>query len=207
MDFGIIYQLKIKKFWWLDTIFYFVAALLLATIICFVIFTVKISFQERKLKEIDNNIIVNTGTTQQRELEKEVFEYQRKIDNFAIILANHKIPTNIFKFFEKITLPNVWFNNFIIMAQTAGIQISGETESTTALSRQLSIFEENKFIKDISDLTFEPTETGKIRFNLNISLSPDIFFSTTLNDLIQPVEILETTSPSTSLFLNIKNIF
>lgn len=194
MDFGIIYQLKIKKFWWLDTIFYFVAALLLATIICFAIFTVKISFQESKLKELENNI-VDTGTTQQRELEKEVFEYQGKIDNFATILANHKIPTNVFKFFEKITFPNVWFNNFIVMAQTAGIQISGETENTTALSRQILVFEEDEFIKNISDLTFEPTETGKIRFNLNISLSPDIFFSTT-------GEILETTSPSTSLFLN-----
>lgn len=193
MDFGIIYQLKIKKFWWLDAIFYFVIAFLLATIICFVIFSVKISFQEKKLKELDNNIMVNTGTVQQRELEKEVFDYQKKINNFATILASHKIPTNVFKFFEKITLPNVWFNNFLIMTQTARIQISGEAESATVLSRQILTIEQNEFIKNILDLTFEPTETGRIRFNLNLSINPD---------MLQSEGILETTSPSTSLFLN-----
>ncbi len=203
MDFGIIYQLKIKKFWWLDTIFYFVVALLLATIICFVIFTVKISFQEKRLKDLENNI-VNTGTAEQKESEKKVFEYQKKIDNFATILASHKIPTNILKFFEQITLPNVWFNNFLIGAQTAGVQVSGEAESTIALSRQILTLEQNEFIKNISDLTSELTETGRIRFNMNLSINPDIFFSSFFENLTQPGGILETTTPSTSLFLNMK---
>jgi len=201
MDFGIIYQLKIKKFWWLDTIFYFVVALLLATIICFVIFTVKISFQEKRLKDLENNI-VNTGTAEQKESEKKVFEYQKKIDNFATILDSHKIPTNILKFFEQITLPNVWFNNFQIGAQTAGVRVSGEAESTTTLSRQILTLEQNEFIKNISDLTSEPTETGRIKFDMNLSINPDIFFSSLFENLMQPGGILETTTPSTSSFLN-----
>lgn len=202
MDFGIIYQLKTKKFWWLDTIFYFVVALLLATVICFFIFTIKISFQDKKLKELESGI-ASVGTAQQKETEKEVFEYQKKINDFAILLAEHKIPTNILKFFEKMTLPNVWFNNFIISAQGARIQISGEAEDLIALSRQLLILEGSKFFKDITELSFEPTETGRMKFNTSLSINPDIFFEANIEDIVPDEGILETTSPSSSLFLNI----
>ncbi|MBU4274223.1 hypothetical protein KKE19_00185 [Patescibacteria group bacterium] len=205
MDFGIIYQLKTKKFWWLDVIFYFTVALLLATIICFVIFSIKISFQEKKLEDLQNTITTSTGTAQQKEEEKKVFEYQKKIDDFAAILAVHKAPTNILKFFEETTLPNVWFNNFSMNAQTAGIRINGETEDTVALSRQIAVFEQNQFVENVADLNFESTETGKTRFSLNLALDPNIFFLTTIEE-IQPEEILETVSPSSSLFLN-NNIF
>lgn len=192
--FGIIYQLKTKKFWWLDIILYFATALLLATIICFVIFIAKISFQEKKLKDLDNNI-AQTGTAGQKELEKKVFEYQKKIDKFAVILADHKTLTNILNLFEQMVLPNVWFNNFLLTTQTAKLQISGEAESTAALSRQISILEQSEFIKDIANLTSEPTETGKIRFNMGLFLNPDVFFPSVFENLPSG-GILETTSPS-----------
>lgn len=205
--FGIIYQLKTKKFWWLDVVLYFAVALLLATIICFVIFVAKISYQEKKLKDLDNDI-AQTGTAEQKELEKKVFEYQKKIDNFATILADHKNPTNILDLFEKIVLPNVWFNNFLITAittQAAKLQVSGEAESTTALSRQISTLEQSEFIKDITSLNSESTETGKVRFSIGLSVNPDVFIPS-VSESLPPGGILETTSPSSSLLFN-KNIF
>jgi len=199
MDFGIIYQLKIKKFWWLDVIFYFTVALLLATIICFAVFALKISFQGKKLAELENKIATSTGTAQQKEEEKKVFEYQEKIDSFANILALHKIPTNILKFFEATTLPNVWFDSFSLDSRSGEIRLTGETEGAVALSRQIEIFEENKLVKSIANLNSEQTKTGGIRFNLNMAVDPNIFFMPTIEE-IQPEEILETTSPSVSLF-------
>lgn len=205
MNFGIIYQLKIKKFWWLDTIFYFVVALLLATLICFAIFTIKISSQKERLKELEDNM-ARTGTIEQKKAEEEVFKYQRKIDDFVFLLAGHKIPTKVLKLFEEITLSNVWFNSFSAITQTTETRVAGEAESTIALSRQLSILEKNEFITDITDLSSEITETGKIRFSMNVSFVPDMFFLNSADDLMQPSDILETTSPSTSLFFN-ENIF
>ena len=122
MDFGIIRQLKIKKFWWLDTILYFVISLLLATVFCYLIFTVKISIERKNMGQIEEKI-ANTGTAQQKQLEKEVFEYQVKIDNFAALLNAHKIPSQIFDVIKKLTLPNVWFNNFVCNFIFIGLRI------------------------------------------------------------------------------------
>jgi hypothetical protein len=201
MDFGIIYQLRTKKFWWIDTIFYFVVALLLATIICYLIFTTKISFQEKRLKDLENSM-ANVGTAQQKELESKVLDYQKKIDNFAILLQNHKIPTNIPDFLEKTTLPNVWFYTFLITAKISGIQLSGEAENMPTLSRQISIFEGNELVKTISDLSSEITSSGRVRFSVNLSFDPNIFLLPSLEGMAPSGEILETTSPSTSLLLS-----
>lgn len=177
MDFGIIYQLKIKKFWWLDTILYFGIALLLACIICFLIFSFKISLQEKKLKETED-ALTEVGTSQQKESEKQVFDYQRKIDNFATLLTNHKTPSNVFKLLEQITLPNVWFNNFGADAKSTEINLNGEAENMTALITQASIIEQNEFVEAITTLVPNLSETGRISFSLRFTLKPTVFFST-----------------------------
>ena len=40
MDFSVIFQLRTKKFWWMDVIFYFVIYLLIATVLCYFIFLI-----------------------------------------------------------------------------------------------------------------------------------------------------------------------
>ena len=146
--------------------------------------------------------MANTGTIEQRKAEEEVFKYQRKIDDFVFLLAGHKIPTKILNLFEEIALSNVWFNSFSTITQLAETRVSGEAESAVALSRQLLILEENKFITNITDLSSETTETRRIRFNMNVSFVPEMFSLTSVDDLMQSGDILETASPSTSLFLN-----
>ena len=201
MDLSILYQLKNKKVWWLDTVFYFFVALLLATVFCFFIFSFKISLQEKTMKDLDEKI-ANVGTAQQKELENQVATYQKKIDNFATILTNHKIPTNVLGLLEKITLPNVWFYTFAMSSQTSSIQLAGEAESTTALTRQISIFDGNIFIKEITGMSSETAETGRIKFSLTLSINPDIFFQVAPEVPVPPGGILDTTSPSTSAVFN-----
>ena len=41
MDFSVIFQLRTKKFWWMDVIFYFVISALVATVLCYLIFLIK----------------------------------------------------------------------------------------------------------------------------------------------------------------------
>ncbi len=209
MDFGIIRQLKVKKFWWLDTILYFVVALLMATIFSFLIFTVKISGEKKNIGELEVKIS-NTGTAQQKQLEKEVFEYQNKIDNFATLLNAHKIPSKVFDALKALTLPNVWFSNFTMDAKTSAIQVTGETDDIPSLSRQIEIMETQDFITDVSGLTFSLEESGKIMFGFSIMLSPEIFFALEepAEDQVVPdlpgVPVIDTTSPSTAQpFINL----
>lgn len=203
MDFGIIYQLKNNKYWWLDTILYFVIVLFLSTIFCFLIFTVKISSEKEKLKDFDSKL-VNVGTAQQKEMETQVLEYQKKIENFATILNSHKIPTNVLDILKESTLDNVWFNNFSMDAKSSEILVSGETDDIPSLSRQIDILESKEFIKEVSDLRFNLTETNKISFNFGLLLDPKIFFSPLESPIIEVPsgEIIQTTSPSSLLFFN-----
>ena len=217
MDFGIIRQLKIKKFWWLDTILYFVISLLLATVFCYLIFTVKISIERKNMGQIEEKI-ANTGTAQQKQLEKEVFEYQVKIDNFAALLNAHKIPSQIFDVIKKLTLPNVWFNNFVMNAKSSIIQITGETEDVSSLSRQIEVIESQDFVKDVSGLAFSLQEAKRLRFNFSINVDPKIFFA--LEDATAPqtglpiipttpgLPIIDTVSPSSAQpFINFYSSF
>lgn len=198
MDFGIIYQLKTKKYWWLDTILYAVLSLLLATVICYGIFILKISLQEKTLKDIEDKMS-RTGTAEQKELEEKVFNYQKKINNFAVLLTNHKIPTNIFKTMERDTLPNVWISSFSTNAEMSQMMITGEAENLNTMSRQIDIFEKNEFIKNIASLATSLDQSSRILFNLSFELDPNIYFPI---PEFTDVPILDTTSPSVSSFLN-----
>ncbi|MBU2539788.1 hypothetical protein KJ786_01340 [Patescibacteria group bacterium] len=203
MDFGIIYQLKTKKYWWLDTILYFVIALFLSTIFCFFIFTIKISFEKEKSKDFDSKLI-NVGTAQQKDMEKQVIEYQKKIGNFVSILDYHKIPTNVFNMLKESTLTNVWFNNFSINTEASEVLISGETDDIPSLSRQIDVLESKEFVKEVSNLNFNLTETGKISFNFGLLLDPKIFFSFLESPINETPsgDTIQTTNPSSLLFFN-----
>lgn len=195
MDFGIIYQLKSKKYWWMDTILYFVIALLLATVFCFFIFTFKISLEKKELQIIEDKL-VNTGTALQKEMEKKVFAYQEKINNFAAVLAAHKIPTNLLTAIEESTLSNVWFNNFSMDTKSAGIIVTGETDDVPSLTRQIEVLETKDIVKGISNLSIELKETGKIRFTFNLAFDPKILFEIKETTEVPPINIEGTTSPS-----------
>jgi hypothetical protein len=174
MNFSIIYQLRTKKFWWLDVIFYFVISLLIATIICYFIFSIKIYFQNKKIKDLEA-AMATIGTEQQKVYEEKIFDFQKKINDFAILLGEHKISSNVFSFIEQYTLSNVWFNKFNMNEEGLEVNLSGEAETTEALSRQISILEENQYIKKINLLNSGTGEGGKINFNLTLLLEPQIF--------------------------------
>ncbi len=195
MAFDIIYQLRTKKFWWLDTILYFTLTILIATVITYFIFNVKTSFQEQKIQDLKEDI-ATTGIPQQKELERKVFEYQKKINDFSILFAAHKIPSNLFRFIEESTLPNVWLSLFILNTKGSQLKLVGEAESVLVLARQIFVFKESEFLKDIELLDFNLEEEGRIKFNLTLFLDPQIF---------TPLENLEETtsieSPLSQSFL------
>ncbi len=174
MVFDLIYQLRTKKFWWLDTILYFTLALLVATVICYFIFNIKISFQGERLEEL-KDAILTTGTPQQKTLETEVFKYQKKINDFSILLAAHKTSSSFFNFIEQSTFPKVWFSEVSLDTNEPKVRLVGESENTQVLARQISFLKESEFIKDIKLLNLSLEEEGKIKFSLVFSLNPQMF--------------------------------
>ncbi|PJE69684.1 MAG: hypothetical protein COU98_00715 [Candidatus Staskawiczbacteria bacterium CG10_big_fil_rev_8_21_14_0_10_38_10] len=174
MAFALIYQLKNKKVWWLDAIMYFSLAILLAAIICYFIFSIKISFQEQKLKQLQE-LISKTGTKDQLALEKKVFEYQEKINDFTTLLNNHAIPSNFFTFLEQTTLPKVRFTEVKLNKGESKIRLSGTTQDAQMLAQQTYLFQESQFIQDTKLFLFSLGEGGKITFSVIFSLNPQIF--------------------------------
>lgn len=174
MDFSIFYQLRTKKIWWVDVVFYFVISLLVSTVLCYLIFILKIYLQQEELKNLDQAILT-VGTDAQKEQEKTVFNYQKKINDYAQLIATHKFASNIFSFLEKETLPNVWFSKFGTVVLQNQVDLSGEAESLDTLSRQTLAFEKNELVKKVSILTSNVGELGKVNFNLSLVLDPKIY--------------------------------
>ncbi len=196
---NIIYQLRDKKNWWVDVVFYFVISSLLATIICYVIFVIQIYIQNEKIKEVQV-ALTTVGTDQQKEMEKQVFEYQKKINDFSTLINDHKIASNIFAFIEKYTLPNVWFSRFSVDEKQPGIVLSGETDDIETVSRQISTFEATEYVKKIDLLNSQKGSTEKINFNISLSLDSKIFIfePAALSELKNNVNNLSSSSSSSS---------
>jgi hypothetical protein len=193
MDFGIIFKLRTKKFWWLDVILYFVISLLIATILCYIIFFVKVGMQKKTISDLEVATEA-VGTGQQRENEKEVLFYQKKIADFAELIKNHQFASSVFGFMEEKTASRVWFNLFNLNRKDAIVGLSGETGDIDVLSRQIAVMEKSEYVKKVSLLNSQINSTGGIKFNLTLKLDPKIFSIIPPSLMIPSIE--GTTTPS-----------
>lgn len=174
MDFSVIFQLRTKRFWWLDVIFYFAISLLIATVFCYLIFIIKNGSQRREIKEQEVKL-ESVGTSEQKDQEKEVMSYQKKIIDFNKLFKSHEFASNIFVFMEKETLPNIWFKQFNMSEKNNQLQLSGEADNMESFSRQVAAFEKNEYVKSTDLLNSSLGEAARVQFNLNLSLNTKIF--------------------------------
>lgn len=196
MDFSILNQLnqlKSKKFWWLDVILYFVISLLIATIFCYIIFSIKSSLQQEEIKKVTANL-EKVGTVEQKEQEKEVLSYRKKIADFNTIFKSHQFASNIFAFMQAQTMPYIWFEQFALEQKTGSVQLSGEADNMDELSRQVQNLEKNEYVVKLSGLNSTISPNSKVKFNFSLLLDQKIF--NYISDTSSDVDILETVTPS-----------
>jgi hypothetical protein len=174
MDFSAILQIKNKKFWWMDVIFYFVISLLVATILCYLIFLLKDYLQRQEIVSV-TAALETVGTDQQKEQEQKVIKYQKKIADYVKLLENHQFASNVFAFFQKITFPDIWFDRFSLAKKGATVELTGEAEGNDAFSRQVELMEKNPYVKNLNVLGTSLDQPGRITFNLDVALDPKIF--------------------------------
>lgn len=195
MDFSIIYQLRTKRFWWLDVILYFAVAVLVATIFCYFIFSIKVGFEEKAIQDISDKLL-QVGTQDQKAQEKEVLNYIKKINDFNSIFSNHQFASNIFAYMQQQTMPYIWFKQFSLDQKNASVQLTGEADNMDNLSRQVANFETNPYVKKVGTLSSTAGTNTKLSFNVNLSLDSKIFryvadttgiSTTTSNSVASPV--------------------
>jgi len=174
MDFRAIFQLKDKKFWWMDIVFYFAISMLIAVVFCYLIFIIKNNIQRSQIKEEEAKI-AEVASEQQKIDEEEVILYKKKIGDFADLLENHEFSSHAFIFIEQHTLADVWFKNINMDEKNRKLQLAGETANMEALSRQVAVFEKNEYVEKIDLLNSSLTDSASINFNLSLILNQEIF--------------------------------
>lgn len=174
MAFSLIDQLKKRESLLNDSLFYLASALLIGVVFCYLLFSLKVYLQERRINYLENRI-ATYGTDQQRLYEKKFLDYKKRVNDFANIIKEHKISSNVFLFVEERTLSNVWFSNFDLSESINEIKLSGEAEDMGTLSKQVYVLEESEYVKSISVLNSQFTPNKKVRFILTLSLDPKIF--------------------------------
>ena len=197
--FSILKKLKDSKLWWVDVVFYFIISSLIATIFCYLIFVVKINSQKASIKDYDISL-ATVGTDEQKEMEKQIFEKQKKINDYVPFIESHRISSNVLAFLEQNTLPKIWFSRFNMAGNDADITLSGEAETVEIFSKQVSVFEESPYLTKITVLSSTLGEQNRISFNLILSLDPEIFtfiIEPTPEMIFEelPEELIETINP------------
>lgn len=159
----------------IDYLFYFASILLAAAVFSYLIFNLKVQLQIQRIQEVEDKFL-SLGKGESQAYKKRVFDYKKKIDDFATILSSHKITSNIFSFIEEKTLNDVWFSNFNMQENTDEIILSGEARDMIVLSQQVKIFEESRnYVKSVDILDSRINSAGRVSFVLNLFLDNKIF--------------------------------
>lgn len=174
MAFELLYALKTKKFWWIDIIFYFSIAFLVGVIIFYFVLDIEISAQKNKMEKLSQNI-EKFGTEEQKKMEREVFDYQKKINEVSKLVKLNKVPSSFFGLVEQIILPGIYFPNVSVSTENSKTQLVGQAENFENLSKQLAVLEENENVEKIEQFYAKLSEEAKITFNLTLLLSPELF--------------------------------
>ncbi len=142
------------------------------------IFFILNNFFQEKLKiskELD--IILKGIKTPEKEiLEKELREWEIKINDFSYLLDKHLAVSKFFPFLESLSFPGVHFNKISINAEKGEIQLLGEIESFKKLNQQEALFKKERKISNVklSKVFLIPGAGGKVNFEFNLSLLPEV---------------------------------
>ena len=129
-------------------------------------------------------------------------DYQKKIGDFNSLFKNHEFASNVFAFMQAETLPNIWFKQFSLDEKNNTIQLSGEADNMDVFSRQIAVFEGNKYVKNLGNLSSSIETSTKISFNLNLTLDQSIFnYIAVASPVVttQPIQPIVTSTPIPSV--------
>ena len=174
MENNTIYQQKDRS-WIADVLFYLAFAALALVVFFYAVFFLKAQMQFNQIAKIDEKISAY-GTSEQKEHEQQIHDYKKRIDDFAGLLENHGMSSNIFSFLEANTLAGVVFSGFTLSGPDRQMRLSGEAQDMQTLGRQFGIFEASKeYVDTITVFNSQTLPSKKTAFVFNLSLKPKMF--------------------------------
>lgn len=116
----------------------------------------------------DIEAVLRAGeTVQQRNLQKSVLGYQRKIQDFTQLLSSRKDATPFLPLVDSRTHPSVFFKEASLDVLLSRIVLKGQTTDFRTLGEQLVSFEETKQVENmkLSDVSLAE---GSVVFTLEL---------------------------------------
>lgn len=158
---------------WPNILLAFSVLILIGVVIGYFLLDSFIKTDEEILKEKEK-ISKQPRSSEEQELEREVLQYKKKIDDFTHLIDQHKISSDSFAFLEKIIHPQVWISDLSLDVKGAEAQISGEAEKI-ALGQQLLILKEDGKVLKANLSSLQRKEGETVNFTILLSLDPEIF--------------------------------
>lgn len=165
---------KLKTPSLINSLFYLSLILLIILGACYFGMRIKISSFKFQIEETKVNV-AKIKTEGDKETEKQVLGYQKKINDFSELFHEHKITSSFLEFLGDSTHPKVSFSGLDLDTRTAEAVLEGETEDFKTLGEQILYLKGNKLVKglDLSNLALG--KEGEVIFTINLSLDPKIF--------------------------------
>ncbi|MDI6602653.1 MAG: hypothetical protein QME57_00845 [Patescibacteria group bacterium] len=164
----------VKVPYWQNILFYFSLGLFLMVVLSYFILNIYLNRAETTLKKLEE-ALAKEKTAEEIALGKEIFGYQKKIENFSKLINRHLFGSKFFEFIEKNTHPQIWFSNLDLNPAKGEANLAGEAENFIVLYQQLQIFRTNPSVKNLDLGKIVIGKEGKINFDLNLGLDPSLF--------------------------------
>ena len=129
---------------WIDVLFYLSAGLLIFVFISY--FLVSQSVKASQKAQLEADVKLASEDLKSSKLKTEILTYQKKINDFSVVINGHLESSNAFGFIESKCHPRVWFSNFSLNPKTGEIAITGEAQNFQALGQQMIIFRDEALI-------------------------------------------------------------
>lgn len=159
---------------WQNILFYFSLVLLSVAVLAYFILVFSLKKAETTSENLEE-ILAKEKTVEEVVLEKEVFDYQKKIKDFSKLINLHLFSSNFFEFIEKNTHPQIWFSKLDLNPRKGEASLSGEAENFTVLHQQLQIFRADPKVLNLNLVKIAIGKEGGVDFGLNLGLDPSLF--------------------------------
>ena len=126
---------------------------------------------------------------------QELTTVDKKLKNAAIVFKQHKALSPVFDILESVTLPNVRYTRFDFSFNESGnatVNLSGETDSYTAIAMQSQSLSEVTAFQNVIFSDFTRTPKKLVAFNVSLTVKPELLIFTQAprkSTLVVPVEL------------------
>jgi len=159
-------RVKIKLSNWKIIAGIVLVVLLMGLIAAYLYFTFSIKKMSQEFEEKNRALAPLEKAIEEKENELEPIG--QKIDDFNVLLAEHKNRLDIFTFLQTTCLPSIWFSDFAFDSDAEEVIVSGRANNFATLEQQMNILEQEPVLSDLNITGLSIGEEGGIVFTLSL---------------------------------------